>query len=165
MERSKLQLNLDESHRRLRLLAREPLMSSSCTRALPPLAEIGLLKNAAPSKQREDIWDSEPELEDYLKRGNDDDHHHHPYTNEEKVLELEGGANMTKGYWESTERELEKKMNSLGRRPADFNNNNLVVQEAEKEFQNRDHYQTGSAAPLFSKNVTSWTARIKELEV
>ncbi len=140
-------------------------MTSSCTRALPPLAEIGLLKNAAPSKQREDIWDSEPELEDYLKRGDDDDHHHRPYTDEGKVLELEGGPNMTKGYWESTEMELEKKTDSLGRRPAGFNNNNSVVQEAEKEFQNREHYQTGSAAPLFSMNTTSWTARIEELEV
>ncbi len=169
MERSKLQLTLDEANRRLKLLAREPLMSSSLgthTGPFSPPVEVGLLKNSSPSnKEKEDIWDSDPDQDDYSKRGDDDDQHHYPYTNEEEVLELEGEGNLTKGHWESTERGLEKKSVSLRRRPAGFNGNNSVVPEPEKEFQNGELYQAGLSAPLFSKYAAPWKARIEELEV
>ncbi len=163
MERSKLQLSLDEAHRRLRLLAREPLMSSSShARPFLPSAEISLLKNAVPPKQREDIWDSELELEDYLKRGDDDDLHYPNTTNEERTLELEEPLSEM-GYWESTERELEKKANSLLRQPAGFNNKS-VVQEVGEGFQSKRYQSNSSAAPHF-QNWTVWKARVEELEV
>ncbi len=160
MERSKLQLSLDKAHRRLRLLAREPLMSSSLhTRALPPSAKIGLLKNATPPKHTEDIWDSETELEDYRKRGGNDDNHQ--YTNGEKVLELEAPNSVTR-YWESTEREMEMKADSSGR-PADLNNNS-IVQEVGNGFQSNTKRQSEPAVPFF-KNGAFLTARIEQLEV